>query len=122
MTTNCKYNIGDEFKVVSRFTQDGKHFNVGHSGTIVGSYSYGMYDIQWNHTNRGFHNCGGRCKSGTGWCVPQIIIDLDTELIELELKNPLPEDPRLRGIALKIIQLENKFKKQQEAKRSLANV
>jgi len=125
--TMARYSVGNEFKVIKMFNWDNKFFSVGHTGTIVKIKHDGvsnLYYIKWNHTNKGFHNCSGYCEDGYGWCVSSRMIDNYTQPIELKLisKNPLPEDPRLRGIALKIIQLEKKFKRNQDAKRSLANV
>ena len=126
--TMVRYDIGDEIKVVKGFNYDNSIFRKGDIGTIVHleyneEQDYSQYFIQWTHTQKNFHDCAGYCPMGFGWCVSSEVLDINTQpLKELISKNPLPEDPRLRGIALKIIQLEKKFKRKQDAKRSLANV
>ena len=126
--TMVRYDIGDEIKVVKGFDYDNSIFRKGDIGTIVHleydeEQDYSQYFIQWTHTQKNFHDCAGYCPMGFGWCVSSEVLDSNTQpLEELISKNPLPDNPRLRGIALKIIQLEKKFKRKQDAKRSLANV
>lgn len=129
--TTVRYKINDDFVVTQSFEWDGKKFIIGQKGTIK-HIPYeeiddsGMdlrYYVEWDHENRGFHDCGGYCHLHHGWCIASNTLDSNSRLMyESKAVNPLPEDPRLRGIALKIIQLEKKFKRKQDAKRSLANV
>lgn len=127
--TMALYNIGDEFEVISSFKFEGKSFATSRKGIVKEIIDDDWtkeirYYTQWDFKDPGFHDCGGHCTYGYGWCVDSIVLERHTQLIldTSSSANPLPEDPRLRGIALKIIQLEKKFKRKQEAKRSLANV
>ncbi len=123
MTTQ-NFSIGDFFTVLTPFSCDGKVFSTGKQGTILhiehddwdGS---NRYFIEWTHTENGFHDCAQRCQSGYGWAIPTEKVDWNCiSESETATKNPLPENPRLRSIALKIIQLDTKFKRYQELKKS----
>ena len=128
--TTARYKIDDEFVVTQSFKWDGMNFRIGQKGTIkhiseeddvLGMHS--RYFIKWDHEDQRLHDCDGYCPLYHGWCIDINMLDGNSKLIyESKAVNPLPDDPRLRGIALKIIQLERKFKKAQDAKRSLANV
>lgn len=128
--TIVRYKIDDEFVVTQSFKWDDMDFRIGQKGTIKHisekDDDLGMnprYFIEWDHEDLRFHDCGGYCLLHHGWCIDITRLEDNSKLIyESKAVNPLPDDPRLRGIALKIIQLERKFKKAQEAKRSLANV
>lgn len=128
--TIVRYKIDDEFVVTHSFKWDDMNFRIGQKGTIKHiseeNDDLGMslrYFIEWEHEDRRFHDCGGYCPLHHGWCIDITRLEGNSKLIyESKAVNPLPDDPRLRGIALKIIQLERKFKKAQDAKRSLTNV
>lgn len=122
--TTPNFSIGDFFTVLTPFSYDGKDFSPDKQGRIL-YIEHDVWDgstryyIEWTHTENGFHTCEGRCQSGYGWCIPTEKVDRNCiSKSETATKNPLPEDPRLRGIALKIIQLETKFKRYQELKKS----
>ena len=125
--TIVRYKIDDDFVVTQSFEWDGKKFSIGQKGTIKHipyeeTDDSGMdlrYYIEWDHEDRGFHDCGGYCPLYHGWCIAVNTLDDNSRLIyESKAVNPLPEDPRLRGIALKIVQLESKFKRYQDLKKS----
>ena len=116
------FTIGDKIIVTNDFEFDEVKFKVGQTGTIVNiieeedRYGGGTISIQWDFGNRRFHSCQGHCPGGTGYNVT--INDAKIALAQPSTGNPLPADPRLRGIALKIIQMETRFKLKQEAKKS----
>ena len=129
--TTTQYKIDDEFVVTNSFEWDGMKFKIGQTGTIKhfsienGDFYENdpRYFVAWDHEDQRLHDCGGFCPLYHGWCIESNKLLYNSRLVyESKATNPLPDDPRLRGIALKIIQLERKFKKSQDAKRSLANV
>jgi hypothetical protein len=116
------YNVGDTIIVTEDFTFDEVDFEIGQTGTIVGIrdnedyYDGGTLSVQWDFSNHNFHSCGELCPVGTGYNVT--IKRAKIALTQPSIGNPLPADPRLRGIALKILQMETRFKRRQEAKRT----
>jgi hypothetical protein len=116
------YTIGDAIVVTEDFEFDEVTFKEGQTGTIVDIredvdyYDGGTLSIQWDFTNRHFHHCSHLCPVGTGYNVA--IKRAKIALNQPSAGNPLPADPRLRGIALKILQMETRFKRRQEAKKS----
>lgn len=123
MTTPL-YNIGDIIIVQETFKHDACTFYVGNRGKVVDNVIFPHYlGIEWldGKTNRRFHSCGGNCSEHSGYNVDIRLLKLYTSLEPVDtsvVPNPLPTDPRLRGIALKIIQLDTKFKRYQELKKS----
>lgn len=120
------YNIGDIIVVTETFKHDGCTFKVGDRGKVIdnGFASYQHYlGIEWldGKTYRYFHSCDGNCSKHSGYNIDTRLLELNTSLEAVDtsvVPNPLPTDPRLRGIALKIIQLDCKFKRYQELKKS----
>ena len=117
------YSIGDIIEVLTRFKYDGVTFNVGDKGKVVNTNRHPSdLGIEWvNKTHNNLHDCGGDCLLGKGYNIDKRLLKSHTILSTLDEQpqgNPLPTDPRLRGIALKIIQLDTKFKRYQELKKS----
>jgi hypothetical protein len=116
------FTIGDKIVVTNDFIFDEVKFKVGQTGTIVDinidedRYERGTLSIQWDFANGNFHSCNGTCPAKTGYNVT--VNRAKIMLQQPTTGNPLPEDPRLRGIALKILQMETRFKRRQEAKRT----
>jgi hypothetical protein len=116
------FTIGDKIVVTDDFRFDEVKFKVGQTGTIVDiklnhdKYEGGTLSIQWDFQNHNFHSCQGLCSIGTGYNVT--VNRAKIMLQQSSTGNPLPDDPRLRGIALKIIQMETRFKLRQERKKS----
>lgn len=116
------FTIGDKIVVTDNFVFDEVKFKVGQTGTIVdinidvSRYEGGTLSIQWDFSNGSFHSCNGTCPARTGYNVT--INKAKIMLQQPSTGNPLPADPRLRGIALKIIQMETRFKLKQERKKS----
>lgn len=117
------FTIGDKIIVTEDFRFDEVKFKVGQTGTIIDiKLSHDRYtkggtlSIQWDFENHNFHSCQGLCPLDTGYNVT--INKAKIMLQQPSTGNPLPADPRLRGIALKIIQMETRFKLKQEAKKS----
>lgn len=115
------FTIGDKIVVTEDFRFDEVKFIVGQTGTIVSIideqdyYDNGTLSIQWDFLNNNFHSCGDLCPVGTGYNVS--VRRAKIMLAQPSTGNPLPEDPRLRGIALKILQMETRFKQRQLAKK-----
>lgn len=118
------YNLGDIIVVTENFKHDGCTFKLGDRGKVVDNVIFPHYlGIEWldGKTNKHFHSCGGNCSEHSGYNVDIRLLELNTSLEAVDpsvVPNPLPTDPRLRGIALKIIQLDSKFKRYQELKKS----
>lgn len=112
------FNIGD--RVIPIDVKDLKIFG---EGTIVGRY-YSRCPPQFDDILGYYINFD--IKSGPTYnCVIGTIVYSNIYMMHInrfELvgqegsRPPLPEDPRLRGIALKIRELDQKFKRKQEAK------
>ena len=116
------FNIGDLIVVTEEFWFDEVKFREGQTGTIVNvAYSDDKYDdggilsIHWDFSNGSFHSCNGACPNKSGYNVS--VNRAKIMLAQPSTGNPLPADPRLRGIALKIIQMETRFKQRQLAKK-----
>ena len=116
------FTIGDHIIVTDDFRFDEVNFKTGQTGTIVDinmgedRWEGGTLSIQWDFSNRNFHSCQGKCPILTGYNVT--VNRAKIALAQPSTGNPLPEDPRLRGIALKILQMETRFKRRQEAKKA----
>jgi hypothetical protein len=116
------FTIGDKIVVIEEFRFDEVKFKEGQTGTIVDisigddRYEGGTLSIQWDFSNGNFHSCNGACPVGTGYNVTANRAKI--MLAQPSTGNPLPADPRLRGIALKILQMETRFKRKQEAKKA----
>lgn len=114
------YNIGDTIVVDKIFECDGVNFYSGDRGTIIELEDY-YVAISWdNKHDPEFHDYNGLHSTSTCWCILAHVLKkkAHVEFLKEANGNPLPEDPRLRGIALKIVQLESKFKRYQELKKS----
>jgi hypothetical protein len=118
-----EYNKGDKVVVTDDFEYDGASFIAGMTGTIIKFHSdrgvWGVVSILWDHEDKqNFHTCGGLCPSNRGYNLD--VYEAKLGPITLDIKaNPLPDDPRLRGIAIKIKQMETRFKIQQLQKLKL---
>lgn len=116
------FTIGDKIVVTEDFRFDEVKFKEGQTGTIVDisigddRYEGGTLSIQWDFPNGSFHSCNGNCPNKSGYNVT--VNRAKIMLAQPSTGNPLPADPRLRGIALKIIQMETRFKRKQEAKKA----
>jgi hypothetical protein len=107
---------GDKIVVTENFDWDNASFMIGMTGTVLKMHERGdrkIVSIEWDHEDKqNFHSCGGLCLSYRGY-------NLDAErsgialASEAEMGNPLPDDPRLRGICIKIKQMEARFKLKQ---------
>ena len=112
------FNIGD--KVIPIDVDDLKIFG---EGTIVGNY-YGSRPPQFDDIIGYYINFDISSGPTYNFVIDAIgysnIYMMYTDRFELVgqegSRPPLPEDPRLRGIALKIRELDKKFKRKQEAK------
>lgn len=112
-----EYKQGDKIVVTEDFQWDSASFIIGMTGTVLKVHireSRKILAIEWDHDDRSnFHSCGGLCRSYRGYNLDQdrcsIALASETEA----LGNPLPDDPRLRGIAIKIKQMETRFKNRQ---------
>jgi hypothetical protein len=114
------YNIGDTIIIDEEFEYDSVDFYIGNQGTVVG-IEQNFIAISWtNKNNPSFHDFNGTSLVNNCWCIPASVLKkkAHVEFLKEANGNPLPEDPRLRGIALKIVQLESKFKRYQELKKS----
>lgn len=118
------YNLGDIIVVTEKFKHDACTFYVGDRGKVVDIAIASHYlGIEWldGKISSNFHSCAGTCSKHSGYNVDIRLLELYTSLEAVDTSvvlNPLPTDPRLRGIALKIIQLDDKFKRYQELKKS----
>jgi hypothetical protein len=114
------FNKGDKIVVTDDFDYDSATFLTGMTGTVLKFHSDrgigGMISIEWDHEDKqNFHSCGGLCLNHRGYNLD--VHDAKLGPITLDIKaNPLPDDPRLRGIAIKIKQMETRFKVRQLAK------
>jgi hypothetical protein len=115
-----EFNKGERLVVTEDFEYDGTSFIAGMTGTILKFHPdrgyAGIVSIEWDHEDKqNFHTCGGICLSSRGYNLDAYEAKLGP--ITLDIKaNPLPDDPRLRGIAIKIKQMETRFKQRQLAK------
>jgi len=116
------FTIGDHIIVTDDFRFDEVMFREGQTGTIVDinmgedRWEGGTLSIQWDFSNSHFHSCNGYCPTKSGYNVT--VNRAKIMLAQPSTGNPLPADPRLRGIALKILQMETRFKRRQEAKKA----
>jgi hypothetical protein len=114
---------GERLIVTEDFEYDGASFVTGMTGTILKFHPdrgyAGIVSVEWDHDDKqNFHSCGGLCLTHRGYHVD--LHDAKLSPITLDIKaNPLPDDPRLRGIAIKIKQMETRFKQRQLAKLKL---
>jgi hypothetical protein len=115
-----EFNKGERLVVTEDFEYDGTSFLAGMTGTVLKFHAdrgyAGIVSIEWDHEDKqNFHTCGGLCLSSRGYNLDAYEAKLGP--ITLDIKtNPLPDDPRLRGIAIKIKQMETRFKQRQLAK------
>jgi hypothetical protein len=115
-----EFNKGERLVVTEDFEYDSASFIAGMTGTIIKFHPdrgyAGIVSILWDHEDKqNFHTCGGLCPSSRGYNLDAYEAKLGP--ITLDIKaNPLPDDPRLRGIAIKIKQMETRFKQRQLAK------
>jgi hypothetical protein len=112
------FNIGDRVHPISDsdFDQFGE-------GTIVSKYDMGGYYINWDNANDHTYPYTFR-DNGIARTYDNVYMLFDDrfELVDVNIainKPPLPSDPRLRGICLKIRELDRKFKQRQEAKKDI---
>jgi hypothetical protein len=115
-----EYIKGEKVIVTDDFEYDNVTFLAGMTGTVLKFHMdrgvEGIISIEWDHEDKqNFHTCGGICLSSRGYNLDAYEAKLGP--ITLDVKaNPLPEDPRLRGIAIKIKQMETRFKQRQLSK------
>ena len=115
------FNRGDKVVVTDDFEYDNATFLAGMTGTVLKFHSdrgvSGIVAIEWDHEDKqNFHSCGGLSVSYRGYNLD--VFDAKLGPIGVDIKaNPLPDDPRLRGIAIKIKQMETRFKNRQLHKR-----
>jgi hypothetical protein len=111
---------GEKIIVTEDFDYDGASFIAGMTGTVLKFHMdrgvEGIVSVEWDHDDKqNFHSCGGLCLTHRGYNLD--VHDAKLGPISLDIKaNPLPTDPRLRGIAIKIKQMETRFKQRQLAK------
>jgi hypothetical protein len=118
-----KYIKGERVIVTEDFEYDSATFLTGMTGTVLKFHSDrgigGMISIEWDHEDKqNFHSCGGLSLSYRGYNLDLHEAKLGPIGVAVDA-NPLPEDPRLRGIAIKIKQMEARFKTQQLQKLKL---
>lgn len=118
-------NVGDRIVVSANFEFDRAFFTEGMQGTIVNKIDESFRTrekfiaVEWDHEDRQqYHTCAGYAKPFRGFNLNPtecFIVKIEDWLNDPSKPkpNPLPEDPRLRGIALKIIQMESRFKAKQ---------
>lgn len=110
------FNIGDRVRPI-----DDRDFNSFGEGTIVSKYNDEEYYINWDNNNGSTYSQGFR-RNGEVLTYTSIYM-MSGDRIELAsnaiTRPPLPSDPRLRGICLKIRELDRKFKQRQEAKKDI---
>ena len=112
-----EYNKGDKIVVTDDFEYDNATFLTGMTGTVLKFHSDrgvgGLVSIEWDHEDKqNFHTCGGLCVTSRGYNLD--LYDAKLGPLGIDVKaNPLPDDPRLRGIAIKIKQMETRFKNRQ---------
>ena len=111
------FNKGDKVVVTDDFEYDNVTFLVGMTGTVLKFHSdrgvSGIVAIEWDHEDKqNFHSCGGLSILSRGYNLD--VFEARLGPIGIDIKaNPLPDDPRLRGIAIKIKQMETRFKNRQ---------
>ena len=112
-----EFNRGDKVVVTADFEYDNATFLAGMTGTVLKFHSVrgvgGVVSIEWDHEDKqNFHSCGGLCLTHRGYNLDAYEARLGP--IGTDVKaNPLPDDPRLRGICIKIKQMEARFKNRQ---------
>lgn len=111
------FNKGDKIVVTDDFEYDGATFLAGMTGTVLKFHSDrgvgGVVSIEWDHEDKqNFHSCGGLCLTHRGYNLDAFEARLGPIGTDVNA-NPLPDDPRLRGIAIKIKQMETRFKMRQ---------
>lgn len=111
------FNKGDKIVVTDDFEYDGATFLAGMTGTVLKFHSDrgvgGIVSIEWDHEDKqNFHSCGGLSLSHRGYNLDAFEARLGPIGTDVNA-NPLPDDPRLRGIAIKIKQMETRFKNRQ---------
>jgi hypothetical protein len=112
------FNIGDRVRPID----DSDFYQFG-EGTIVSKYNMGGYYINWDNANDHTYPYTFR-DNGIARTYDNVYMLFDDrfELVDVNIainKPPLPSDPRLRGICLKIRELDRKFKQRQEAKKDI---
>lgn len=112
------FSIGDRVRPISD-----SDFNQFGEGTIVSKYDIGGcgYYINWDNANDHTYPYTFR-DDGIARTYDNVYMLFDDrfELVDGAVnKPPLPSDPRLRGICLKIRELDRKFKQRQEAKKNI---
>ena len=117
-----EYIKGEKIIVTEDFDYDSASFIAGMTGTILKFHPdrghSGIVSILWDHEDKqNFHTCGGLCPSSRGYNLDVNETKLGPITADVEA-NPLPDDPRLRGIAIKIKQMETRFKIRQLAKKA----
>ena len=110
------FNIGDRVRPI-----DDYDFNSFGEGTIVAIYNDEGYYINWDNNNGNTYSLA--FKKDFGILIYTNIYMMSKENIELVsddvARPPLPTDLRLRGICLKIRELDKKFKDRQKAKKDI---
>ena len=112
-----EYNRGDKVVVTDDFEYDNVTFLAGMTGTVLKFHTdrgiSGIVSIEWDHEDKqNFHSCGGLSILSRGYNLD--VFEAKLGPIGVDIKaNPLPDDPRLRGIAIKIKQMETRFKNRQ---------
>jgi len=111
------FNRGDKIVVTDDFECEDVTFLAGMTGTVLKFLSDrgvgGIVSIEWDHEDKqNFHSCGGICLTSRGYNLDAFKARLGPLGIDVKA-NPLPNDPRLRGIAIKIKQMETRFKNRQ---------
>jgi hypothetical protein len=111
-----EYNRGDKVVVTEPFDWDNASFMVGMTGTVLKvhqRHGINIVSIEWDHEDKvHFHSCGGLCLNNRGYNLNAESSSLALAS-EADMGNPLPDDPRLRGICIKIKQMEHRFKLKQ---------
>jgi hypothetical protein len=112
-----EFNKGERLVVTEDFDYDGTSFLAGMTGTVLKFHTdrgyAGIVSVEWDHDDKqNFHSCGGLSLVQRGYNLD--VHEAKLGPITTDIKaNPLPDDPRLRGIAIKIKQMETRFKIQQ---------
>jgi hypothetical protein len=115
-----EYIKGEKVIVTDDFEFDNVTFLVGMTGTVLKFHADrgigGMCSIEWDHEDKqNFHSCGGLSIAQRGYNVDVHEAKLGPITTNVNA-NPLPDDPRLRSIAIKIKQMETRFKQRQLSK------
>ena len=110
------FSIGDRVRPI-----DDRDFNSFGEGTIVATYNDEGYYINWDNNNGNTYSQGFRRDSEVHTYTNIYMMFSDrVELVSDAIdRPPLPSDPRLRGICLKIRELDKKFKQRQQAKKDI---